>query len=84
MSISNEVVPKILVMLNEEMKKISIFMNVFNVHVNRIPISGKIVEGNMSQSFFNASLDKSSKENERMISKIEVKKDVFIYVVQIV
>ena len=27
----------------EEMNKISIFMNVFNVHVNRIPISGKIV-----------------------------------------
>ena len=59
-------------------------MNVFNVHVNRMPVSGKVVWLKyIPGAFFNASLDKSSKENERMISKIEVKKDVFIYVVQI-
>ncbi|MEE2695399.1 MAG: phosphatidylserine decarboxylase [Pseudomonadota bacterium] len=69
---------------SEEMQKISIFMNVFNVHVNRIPASGKItwlkyVPG----TFFNASLDKASEDNERMISKIEIKKGIFVYVVQI-
>ncbi len=85
LSISNEIVPENLSEVkNKEMKKISIFMNVFNVHVNRIPISGKIVWLKyVPGAFFNASLDKSSKENERMISKIEIKKDVFVYVVQI-
>ncbi len=69
---------------NKKMKKISIFMNVFNVHVNRIPISGKIVWLKyIPGAFLNASLDKSSEDNERMISKIEIKKDIFIYVVQI-
>ena len=68
----------------EEMNKISIFMNVFNVHVNRIPISGKIVWLKyVPGAFFNASFDKSSELNERMISKIEIKKNVYIYVVQI-
>ena len=66
------------------MIKVSIFMNVFNVHVNRIPVSGKVIWLKyIPGAFFNASLDKSSKKNERMISKIEIKKDVFIYVVQI-
>ena len=59
-------------------------MNVFNVHVNRVPISGKVVWLKyIPGAFFNASLDKSSKDNERMISKIEIKNDIFIYVVQI-
>jgi phosphatidylserine decarboxylase len=66
------------------MKKISIFMNVFNVHVNRLPVSGKVVWLKyVPGAFFNASLDKSSKDNERMISKIEIRKNKFIYVVQI-
>ena len=59
-------------------------MNVFNVHVNRIPFSGKVVWLKyVPGAFFNASLDKSSKDNERMISKIEIKNNKFIYVVQI-
>ena len=67
-----------------DLNKVSIFMNVFDVHVNRIPISGKIawlkyVPG----TFLNASLDKSSENNERMIAKIEISKGVFVYVVQI-
>lgn len=46
--------------------KISIFMNVFNVHVNRAPASGKIVKIIYnSGKFFNASLDKASLENEQ-------------------
>ena len=50
----------------EKMKKVSIFMNVFNVHVNRSPIKGdieKIIYKN--GKFFNASFDKASKYNER-------------------
>ena len=69
---------------SKEMQKISIFMNVFDVHINRIPISGKIswlkyVPG----IFLNASLDKSSEDNERMIIKIEYSKNKYVYVVQI-
>ena len=69
---------------SESLRKVSIFMNVFNVHVNRSPASGKVVWLKyIPGAFFNASLDKSSKDNERMISKIEIKKNIFIYVVQI-
>jgi phosphatidylserine decarboxylase len=47
-------------------KKISIFMNVFNVHVNRIPYEGKIEIINYHQGkFFSANLDKASLDNER-------------------
>ena len=68
----------------KEMKKISIFMDVFNVHVNRIPISGKVVWLKyVPGTFLNASFDKASEDNERMIIKIEISKDFHIYVVQI-
>ena len=85
LSISRELVPDNLSEDKQnEMTKISIFMNVFNVHVNRIPVSGKIVWLKyIPGAFLNASLDKASKDNERMISKIEFNKDAFIYVVQI-
>jgi phosphatidylserine decarboxylase len=44
---------------------ISIFMSVFNVHVNRIPIAGNISEITYHQGkFFSANLDKASRENE--------------------
>ncbi len=53
--------------LNRDALKISVFMNVFNVHSNRSPASGAIKERwYHSGKFFNASLDKSSEENERM------------------
>lgn len=49
-----------------EALKISIFMNVFNVHVNRVPFSGRVVEVIYNPGkFFNASLDKASLENEQ-------------------
>ena len=48
--------------------KISIFMNVFNVHINRAPTSGIVEKINYIQGkFFNASLDKASEFNERCI-----------------
>ena len=54
--------------------KISIFLNIFNVHVNRIPSSGLITKIKyIHGKFLNASLDKSSKDNERNI--ILLKKD---------
>ena len=66
------------------MKKISIFMNVFNVHVNRVPAYGKIKNLQYSPgAFFNASFDKSSKENERMSIKLKTLDNKEIYFVQI-
>ena len=56
---------------NKKFTRVSIFMNVFNCHVNRIPSSGKI-----NQIFYkpgkyiNASLDKASEENERNYIKM--------------
>ncbi len=52
--------------LNRDARRISIFMNVFNVHSNRSPVDGKIREIWYQRGrFFNASLDKASQENER-------------------
>lgn len=51
---------------NDEMWRISVFMNVFNCHVNRAPMEGKIRLINYQKgSFLNAELDKASSENER-------------------
>ena len=52
---------------DEALTRISIFMNVFNVHVNRIPAAGQIIKRAYTPGqFFNASLDKASAFNERM------------------
>ena len=52
--------------------RVSIFMNIFNVHVNRIPLSGRIVKLHyVKGKFFNASLDKASDGNERQMITIE-------------
>lgn len=69
--------------INEKMKKVSIFMNVFNVHVNRSPINGRIEKIIYKNGkFFNASLNKASEHNER--NSIIIKNDVEkIIVVQI-
>ena len=54
--------------------KVSVFMNIFNCHVNRIPSSGKIDEIYYKPGkFLNASLDKASEENERNYFKIKSK-----------
>ena len=60
---------------NTTYTKISIFMNVFNCHVNRTPVSGTVEEINYKPGkFLNASLDKASEENERNYYKIKCKK----------
>lgn len=49
-----------------EVTKVSIFMSVFNVHVNRAPASGKVLEMFYNKGeFFNAALDKASLQNEQ-------------------
>ena len=51
--------------------RIAVFMNVFNVHVNRVPITGKITAKSYRPGkFLNASLDKASIDNERMSLKV--------------
>ena len=65
-------------------KKISIFMSVFNVHVNRIPITGTIADIKyFPGKFINASLDKSSSDNERNALVIEMGNGVKYVTVQI-
>ncbi|HOW57740.1 MAG TPA: phosphatidylserine decarboxylase family protein [Smithellaceae bacterium] len=52
--------------ISGKFKKISIFMNIFNVHVNRAPVSGKIEAINYHEGkFVSANLDKASSDNER-------------------
>ncbi len=64
--------------------RISIFMNVFDVHVNRIPIAGRIVKLAYRQGkFFNASLDKASKFNERQSFHLKTEDGADVGVVQI-
>ena len=76
--------PKELSLENKKFKKISIFMNAFDCHVNRIPCSGKIEEILYKPGkFFNASLDKSSEENERNYFKIKDNQNNEVIVVQI-
>ena len=76
--------PKELGLEKRKFKKISIFMNVFDCHVNRSPCSGKISEILYKPGkFFNASLDKASEENERNYFSIKSSNGEDIIVVQI-
>ncbi len=76
--------PKELGLENKKFKKISIFMNVFDCHVNRTPCSG-IIEDILYKpgKFLNASLDKASEDNERNYYRIKDKHGNDIVVVQI-
>ena len=84
-SITEQSGPIELQLENTSYTRISIFMNVFNCHVNRTPLSGKVMEINYKPGkFLNASLDKASEENERNYYKIKCKKtDEEIIIVQI-
>ena len=76
--------PKELGLENKNFKKISIFMNVFDCHVNRTPCSGTISEILYKPGkFINASLDKASEDNERNYYKIKNSMGEDIIVVQI-
>ena len=76
--------PKELGLENKKFNKISIFMNVFDCHVNRIPCDGKISEILYKPGkFLNASLDKASEDNERNYYKIMNSHGEDVIVVQI-
>ncbi len=76
--------PKEVGLENKKFKKISIFMNVFDCHVNRTPCSGTVEEILYKPGkFLNASFDKASEDNERNYYKIKDKDGNDIVVVQI-
>lgn len=68
----------------EKRLRLSVFMNVFNVHVNRIPCNGNVTSlAYRPGKFFNASFDKASEENERMAIRIRMDGARDVGVVQI-
>ena len=76
--------PKELNLENKKFTKVSIFMNVFDCHVNRVPCSGEIEDIlYVAGKFLNASLDKASEDNERNYYKIKNSFGEEIVVVQI-
>jgi len=76
--------PKELGLEDRKFTKISIFMNIFDCHVNRTPCEGKISEIIYKPGkFLNASLDKASEDNERNYYKIKNNQDEDVIVVQI-
>ncbi|MDA8822687.1 phosphatidylserine decarboxylase [Candidatus Pelagibacter bacterium] len=82
--ISEKTGPEELGLENTSFTKVSVFMNVFNCHVNRVPASGKVKEIYYKPGkFLNASLDKASEENERNYFKIKLNDGEEIIIVQI-
>ena len=76
--------PKELGLENKRFRKISVFMNIFDCHVNRTPCAGQIEEILYKPGkFFNASLDKASEDNERNYFKIKDSHNNDVVVVQI-
>ncbi len=76
--------PKELGLENKKMTKISVFMNVFDCHVNRSPCAGSISEIKyVAGKFINASFDKASEDNERCYYKIKNSFGEDVIVVQI-
>ncbi|HLD77320.1 MAG TPA: phosphatidylserine decarboxylase, partial [Rickettsiales bacterium] len=69
---------------DKKLNKISVFLNVFNVHVNRVPASGKIINVNYKKGkFFSANLDEASEQNERNIVILKTTKGNEIAFVQV-
>ena len=65
--------PAELGMADTPLTRVSVFMNVFNCHVNRAPVAGEITEiAYRPGKFFNASLDKASEDNERNSLRIQM------------
>ncbi|WP_170386170.1 phosphatidylserine decarboxylase [Ruegeria atlantica] len=76
--------PKELGMPDTPLTRVSVFMSVFNCHVNRTPIEGEITAvAYRPGKFFNASLDKASADNERNSLRIRMKDGQDLAVVQI-
>jgi len=76
--------PQELGLEKKQFTRVSIFMNIFNCHVNRFPASGKVSQIYYKPGkFFNASLDKASNENERNYVKIKTHNGEELVLVQI-
>ncbi len=76
--------PQELGMKGEDWKRVSIFLSIFDVHVNRVPCDGTITKSIYHPGkFFNASLDKASEHNERQALTLMDKKGREIAFVQI-
>lgn len=68
----------------EDRVRISTFLSVFDVHINRSPVAGKIIRSvYVPGAFFNAALDKASEENERRAIVVQTARGSEIGVVQI-
>ncbi|MDP0929726.1 phosphatidylserine decarboxylase [Paracoccus onubensis] len=82
--IEQAVPPKELGMPETSLTRVSVFMNVFNCHVNRSPVAGEVVSiAYRPGKFFNASLDKASADNERNSLRIRMEDGRELAVVQI-
>ncbi len=82
--IEKAVPPEELGMASDALTRVSVFMNVFNCHVNRAPVGGEIKAiAYRPGKFFNASLDKASVDNERNSLCIQLEDGRQIAVVQI-
>jgi phosphatidylserine decarboxylase len=76
--------PAELGMGTSERFRVSVFLNVFDVHVNRLPIGGKVVKSlYQAGKFLNAASDQASDDNERQTLVIEIEGGITVAVVQI-
>jgi phosphatidylserine decarboxylase len=83
-AIENVIPPPELDLPRETMTRISIFMNVFDVHVNRSPVPARITKLTyVPGAFLNAELDKASEDNERQALTLETAGGIKLGVVQI-
>ncbi|WP_419902539.1 phosphatidylserine decarboxylase [Kiloniella sp.] len=83
-AVETAVPPSELNMGTEPLMRVSVFLSVFDVHVNRVPTAGKITElAYHHGAFLNAAMDKASELNERMSIKMETEDGKEIAFVQI-
>ena len=82
--IERAVPPPELELGDQPLTRVSIFLNIFNVHVNRVPVDGTITALSYRPGkFVNASLDKASVDNERMSLKVTTYDGVDLGFIQI-
>lgn len=83
-TIDEAVPPPELGMGDAPMRRIGIFLSIFDVHVNRVPAAAQVVKTAYRKGkFVNAALDKASEDNERMAIRLALPDGVEIAVVQI-
>lgn len=84
LSVSSAVPPPEVAASDAAVAKIDIFLNIFDVHVTRAPVGGKVTALRYSKGrFLNASLDKASEENERLVIRIAPSEGPGVVFVQI-